>query len=471
MSFSTLPFLFYFLPAFLAVYYIVPARFRNAVLALGSLLFYWLSAGTGALLVLVALILVNFAAGRLIEDAHGDERRAWLILALACDVGSLFYFKYMGWFLENLGRLTNTDFSFFRVALPLGVSFYVFQSIAYVADVYRGDAEAERSLLDYAAFQAMFPQLVMGPILRLRDVSAELHTNRPFSRAAVESGFSLFVVGLGCKVVLADQLASLWTALERIGFAYLSAPLAWFGAVGYSLQLYYDFAGYSLMAMGLARMLGFVIPRNFDLPYCSRSISEFWRRWHITLGTWFRDYLYIPLGGSRRGKWRTVRNKLIVFFCTGLWHGAGWTYILWGLWHGVLVSGEGLLKAPIEKLHQKRGGRVVMHVYTLLAVILGFAMFRASSVQQGFLLIARMFSFAGAGAAGLLAAEEILTGARIAALVGGTVLSLPVVPALTRRCTGRGWEIVWNVLALLGLLAAILALSGGSFTPFIYQQF
>lgn len=471
MSFSTLPFLFYFLPAFLAVYYIVPARFRNAVLALGSLLFYWLGAGTGALLVLVALILVNFAAGRLIEDAHGDERRAWLILALACDVGSLFYFKYMGWFLENLGRLTNTDFSFFRVALPLGVSFYVFQSIAYIADVYRGDAEAERSLLDYAAFQAMFPQLVMGPILRLRDVSAELHTKRPFSRAAVESGFSLFVVGLGCKVVLADQLASLWTALERIGFAYLSAPLAWFGAVGYSLQLYYDFAGYSLMAMGLARMLGFVIPRNFDLPYCSRSISEFWRRWHITLGIWFRDYLYIPLGGSRRGKWRTVRNKLIVFFCTGLWHGAGWTYILWGLWHGVLVSGEGLLKAPMEKLRQKRGGRVVMHVYTLLAVILGFAMFRASSVQQGFLIIARMFSFAGAGAAGLLAAEEILTGARIAALVGGTVLSLPVVPALTRRCTGRGWEIVWNILALLGLLAAILALSGGSFTPFIYQQF
>ena len=205
MSFSTLPFLFYFLPAFLAVYYIVPARFRNAVLALGSLLFYWLGAGTGALFVLLALILVNFAAGRLIEDAHGDERRAWLILALACDVGSLFYFKYMGWFLENLGRLTNTDSSFFRVALPLGVSFYVFQSIAYVADVYRGDAEAECSLLDYAAFQAMFPQLVMGPILRLRDVSAELHTKRPFSRAAVESGFSLFVVGLGCKVVLAGS--------------------------------------------------------------------------------------------------------------------------------------------------------------------------------------------------------------------------------------------------------------------------
>ena len=199
MSFSTLPFLFYFLPAFLAVYYIVPARFRNAVLALGSLLFYWLGAGTGALLVLVALILVNFAAGRLIEDAHGDERRAWLILALACDVGSLFYFKYMGWFLENLGRLTNTDFSFFRVALPLGVSFYVFQSIAYIADVYRGDAEAERSLLDYAAFQAMFPQLVMGPILRLRDVSWSCTRSVPSPARRSRAAFRFLWSGLAAR--------------------------------------------------------------------------------------------------------------------------------------------------------------------------------------------------------------------------------------------------------------------------------
>ena len=173
-------------------------------------------------------------------------------------------------------------------------------------------------------------------------MSAELHTKRPFSRAAVESGFSLFVAGLGCKVVLADQLASLWTALERIGFAYLSAPLAWFGAVGYSLQLYYDFAGYSLMAMGLARMLGFVTPRNFDLPYCSRSISEFWRRWHITLGIWFRDYLYIPLGGNRRGRARTALNLAIVWALTGLWHGASWNFVLWGVYFGILLVLEKL---------------------------------------------------------------------------------------------------------------------------------
>ena len=285
------------------------------------------------------------------------------------------------------------------------------------------------------------------------------------------AGLRRLVRGLLKKLLLAESAAAVANAVYALAPEQLGMGLAWLGAVSYCFQIFFDFSGYSDMAIGIGMLFGFEFPENFNYPYVSGSVSEFWRRWHMTLNRWFVDYLYIPLGGSRRGKWRTVRNKLIVFFCTGLWHGAGWTYILWGLWHGVLVSGEGLLKAPIEKLRQKRGGRIVMHVYTLLAVILGFAMFRASSVQQGFLLIARMFSFAGAGAAGLLAAEEILTGARIAALVGGVILSMPVVPALTRRCTGRGWEIVWDVLALLGLFAAILALSGGSFTPFIYQQF
>ena len=469
MSFSTLPFLFYFLPAFLAVYYIVPARFRNAVLALGSLLFYWLSAGTGALLVLVALILVNFAAGRLIEDAHGDERRAWLILALACDVGSLFYFKYMGWFLENLGRLTNTDFSFFRVALPLGVSFYVFQSIAYVADVYRGDAEAERSLLDYAAFQAMFPQLVMGPILRLRDVSAELHTNRPFSRAAVESGFSLFVVGLGCKVVLADQLASLWTALERIGFAYLSAPLAWFGAVGYSLQLYYDFAGYSLMAMGLARMLGFVIPRNFDLPYCSRSISEFWRRWHITLGIWFRDYLYIPLGGSRKGKARQLLNILIVWLATGLWHGAAWTFVLWGLWFAVLLLLEKLALLPVLEKH-----RVLGHVYTLFFVTLGFVLFDADTAAQAFSRIGAML---GAGRLPLSSAQAVYYlksygPLLVLGILCATPLPKMIVAKLRKsKAAATALDVLEPLCVLIPLLLGTAFLVDGSFNPFLYFRF
>ena len=326
----------------------------------------------------------------------------------------------------------------------------------------------QKNIAAFGTYVTLFPQLIAGPIVRYADVDDQLR-ERTHSLTLFASGCRTFICGLAKKILLANAAGAMWNSLSAA--VEPDALGAWLAIVFYTFQIYFDFSGYSDMAIGMGRMMGFNYPENFNYPYVSGSVSEFWRRWHMTLNRWFVDYLYIPLGGSRRGKWRTVRNKLIVFFCTGLWHGAGWTYILWGLWHGVLVSGEGLLKAPIEKLHQKRGGRVVMHVYTLLAVILGFAMFRASSVQQGFLLIARMFSFAGAGAAGLLAAEEILTGARIAALVGGTVLSLPVVPALTRRCTGRGWEIVWNVLALLGLLAAILALSGGSFTPFIYQQF
>ena len=464
MSFSTLPFLFYFLPAFLAVYYIVPARFRNAVLALGSLLFYWLGAGTGALLVLVALILVNFAAGRLIEDAHGDERRAWLILALACDVGSLFYFKYMGWFLENLGRLTNTDFSFFRVALPLGVSFYVFQSIAYVADVYRGDAEAERSLLDYAAFQAMFPQLVMGPILRLRDVSAELHTKRPFSRAAVESGFSLFVVGLGCKVVLADQLASLWTALERIGFAYLSAPLAWFGAVGYSLQLYYDFAGYSLMAMGLgpyARLCrsratstcptAHARSRNSGGAGTSRSAS------------WFRDYLYIPLGGSRNGKRRLLLSLFVVWTLTGLWHGAAWNFVLWGLVLFVFIALEKFCIGSFLERH-----RFLSRLYFLFLIPQTWVVFRISDLGELGDYFSRLYPFLSSG-------ESVFAGDLLRQLESywwlfalGILLATPWPRRFYEKY--RATPLVWLPLFAVFWLCLYL-IATGTGNPFLYARF
>lgn len=465
MLFSGIPFLFYFLPCVLLVYFIVPQKGRNAVLLAASLFFY----GWGEpkfLLFMVFSIVQGYVFARLI--GRGRRKKLFLTLSLVLSFALLGYCKYADFFIENFNAVTGLSLPLLKIALPIGISFYTFQIASYEIDVYRGDVAAQHNFIDFAAYVAMFPQLIAGPIVRYRDITPQLK-ERTHSLEAAASGASRFAVGLGKKVLVANVLAQLVSAYKAS--AEQTALYAWLYAIAFTLQIYFDFSGYSDMAIGLGRIFGFTFPENFRYPYIAKSITEFWRRWHMSLGTWFRDYLYIPLGGSRRGKWRTVRNKLIVFFCTGLWHGAGWTYILWGLWHGVLVSGEGLLKAPIEKLRQKRGGRVVMHVYTLLAVILGFAMFRASSVQQGFLLIGRMFSFAGAGAAGLLAAEEILTGARIAALVGGTVLSLPVIPALTRRCTGRGWEIVWNVLALLGLLAAILALSGGSFTPFIYQQF
>ena len=469
MLFSSIPFLFYFLPCVFVLYFLVPMRWKNTVLLLASLFFYaW---GEPKFVVfMLASIVQGYVLARLVEKYRADRGRAklFLTLSLVFSLGLLGYCKYADFFLSGFNALTGLHIPLLRVALPIGISFYTFQILSYVVDVYRGDVKAQRNFIDLAAYIAMFPQLIAGPVVRYSDIASQLE-HRTHSLADVAAGARRFVLGLGKKVLLANVFYELITTFKASGDR--SVLFYWLYAAACVLNIYFDFSGYSDMAIGIGMLFGFEFPENFNYPYVSGSVSEFWRRWHMTLNRWFVDYLYIPLGGSRRGKWMTVRNKLIVFFCTGLWHGAGWTYILWGLWHGVLVSGEGLLKAPIEKLRQKRGGRVVMHVYTLLAVILGFAMFRASSVQQGFLIIARMFSFAGAGAAGLLAAEEILTGARIAALVGGTVLSLPVVPALTRRCTGRGWEIVWNAIALLGFLAAILALSGGSFTPFIYQQF
>ena len=346
------------------------------MLALGSLLFYWLGAGTGALLVLVALILVNFARGAADRDAHGDERRAWLIPRAR--VRWAVSFISSTWLVSGKSGQTDEYRLFlFRVALPLGVSFYVFQSIAYVADVYRGDAEAERSLFGLRRLSGDVPQLVWGshpaPARCERGAS---HEASLLPRGGRERLFA-FVVGLGCKVVLADQLASLWTALERIGFAYLSAPLAWFGAVGYSLQLYYDFAGYSLMAMGLARMLGFVIPRNFDLPYCSRSISEFWRRWHITLGIWFRDYLYIPLGGSRNGKRRLLLSLFVVWTLTGLWHGAAWNFVLWGLVLFVFIALESSASAAFLERH-----RFLSRLYFLFLIPQTWVVFRISDLGE-----------------------------------------------------------------------------------------
>ena len=463
MSFSTLPFLFYFLPVFLTAYYLSPAIWRNLVLGAGSLLFYYLGAGTGGTLTLLALIVINFSAARLIEDAHGDERKAFTVLALACDFGSLFYFKYMGWFLENLGKLTETDLSFFHVALPLGVSFYVFQSAAYVIDVYRGDADAERSLINYTAFQAMFPQLTMGPILRLRDVHSELHARRSFRRENLEDGFSLFVVGLGCKVILADQLATLWTALERIGFAYLSTPLAWFGAVGYSLQLYFDFSGYSLMAMGLGRMLGFAIPRNFDLPYCSRSISEFWRRWHITLGTWFRDYLYIPLGGSRRGKARLLWSLFVVWTLTGLWHGAAWNFVVWGLVLFFLIALEKFVLGSFLARH-----RLLSHLYFLFLIPQTWVIFRISDLGELSAYFSRLYPFFSSG-------ESVFAGDLLRQLESywwlfalGILLSTPWPRRFYERF--RSTPLVWIPLFAVFWLCIYL-ISTGTGGEFLYARF
>ena len=388
MSFSDLTFLFYFLPLFFAVYYIVPLRFKNAVLALGSAAFYFLGAGVRDCALLGASVVLHYALARGMEGRTLRARRALLVFGLCVDLFGLVYFKYAAFLLENLGKLTGTAFSLVELALPLGISFYLFQSVGYLIDVSRG-RPAEKSFVDFSAFVLAFPQLTMGPILRYDEWRGALKS-RTIAREDVFLGFECFAVGLCFKVLLADQLAPLWASLERIGYGYLSTPLAWLGAVSYSLQLYFDFSGYSLMAMGLGQMLGLPVPRNFDLPYLSRSVSEFYRRWHITLGTWFRDYVYIPLGGSRNGKARTVLSLTVVWVFTGLWHGASWNFVLWGV---VLLCCILLEKFCIGSFLKEH--RVLSHVYLLFVIPQTWVIFRITRLSDVGAYFSRLFPFFG----------------------------------------------------------------------------
>ena len=388
MSFSDLTFLFYFLPLFFAVYYLVPFRCKNAVLVLGSAAFYFLGAGARDALLLGASVLFHFCLARAMDGKTVRTRKALLLFGLCADLFGLVYFKYAAFLLENLGKLTGQTFSPVHLALPLGVSFYLFQSAGYLIDVYRG-AQAERNPIDFSAFVLAFPQLTMGPILRYDEWRGTLK-ERMIARGDVLLGFECFAVGLCFKVLLADQLAPLWASLERIGYGYLSTPLAWLGAASYSLQLYFDFSGYSLMAMGLGQMLGLRVPRNFDLPYTARSVSEFYRRWHITLGTWFRDYLYIPLGGSRRGKARTALALAVVWVFTGLWHGASWNFVLWGVMLLAFILLEKFCIGSFLREH-----RLLSHLYLLFVIPQTWVVFRITKLSDVGAYFSRLFPFFG----------------------------------------------------------------------------
>ena len=457
MSFSDLTFLFYFLPLFFAVYYILPFRFKNAALVLGSFAFYFIGAGARDTLLLSGVLLLHYALARAMAGKEVRTRKALLIIALAADLFCLVYFKYAAFILENLGKLTGTAFSLVELALPLGVSFYLFQSAGYLIDVYRGE-EAEKNLIDYAAFTIAFPQLTMGPILRYREWRGALK-ERTITREDVFSGFELFVVGLCFKVLLADQLAPLWASLERIGYEYLSTPLAWLGAVSYSLQLYFDFSGYSLMGIGMGKMLGFDFPANFNYPYISASITEFWRRWHMTLSGWFREYVYIPLGGNRKGLKRQIMNLFIVELLTGIWHGANWNFICWGLYYFVLLAVEKLFLLP----HLQKG-RVWPHIYTLFLVVVGWAMFVGNDTGVSFGLLFQKLFIPSGGVSPLYFLRNY-----------GVLLIVSVI------CCTPLIEKIWNTLRrnVVTRCATILALLvvstayvvGSTNSPFLYFNF
>ena len=392
MVFNSVVFLFCFMPLALLLYYLAPGRAKNAVLLLESILFYcW--AGITWLPLIAVLVLVNYLAGLFLGRRQAGGRRLVLVLAVAVSAAALVFFKYTNFLIDTLNQIAGLGLSSltFLSVLPLGISYYIFKLISYVADVYTRKTEPERNPINFAAYVVFFPQLIVGPIVRYRDMAPALHTTR--GRCTVrqaEEGAAQFVFGLAKKVILADSIGALWTdiiAADGIGLANASLPLAWLGILAYSLQLYFDFSGYSQMSNGLSQMMGFTCPANFNLPYMATSITDFWRRWHITLSLWFRDYIYIPLGGNRRGAARQVFNMMVVWALTGFWHGANWNFLCWGLYYFVLlVIEKNLLLKHLQK------GKVWPRIYTLFFVVLGWGIFTANQPGAPLaLLVNRLF--------------------------------------------------------------------------------
>ena len=417
-------------------------RAKNICLLTASLLFY----GFGRLAdlpILVGLALINHLFGLFLC------RRRWVLaLGVLLDLGALLFYKLLC-----------------PASLPLGISFFTFQAISYLADAYRDPAQTSPRFLPLLQYLCFFPNLISGPLWKFKDMRPMLDDRRTTPEAAAK-GLRRFTVGLGKKLLLSAPLGLAVDAVYALDPSALDFRTAWLGAVCYALHLYLDFSGYSDMALGLGALFGFKLPENFDLPYLAVSISDFWRRWHISLSRWFRDYLYIPLGGNRGGTARTVANKLAVFLATGLWHGVSWTFVLWGLWHGLLSALETV--TPLKNTKRRWYGRI----YALLAVVTGFALFRAGTLAQGFGLIAKLFTGFSLTAASTRLLASALTNQVLLALLLGLLISAGIPVRLSRRLDGKsGSETLRFGLTLLLLTACIAALASGSFQPFIYQQF
>ena len=464
MRFSSLPFLFGFLPITLAIYFAVPLRWRNLALLLTSLVFY----GWGEpiyLGIMVLSILIDYTHGLLVERYRSRDKLArWFVAeSVILNLGLLGFFKYWDFFAENLSRLPGITLPALGLPLPIGISFFTFQTMSYTIDVYRRDAPAQRDIVAFGAYVTMFPQLVAGPIVRYREVAAELK-ERVNTTADFAAGAGRFTVGLAKKVLLANSIGALWDAeLAAQSAGMLTALGGWLGIAAYGFQIYFDFSGYSDMAIGMGRMLGFHFPENFARPYTAASVTEFWRRWHISLTTWFREYLYIPLGGSRRGTARTVRNIFIVWLCTGFWHGASWNFILWGLHFFLwLMLEKYLLKDFLQRLP-----RWLRHAYTLLVVFAGWGIFAMEdlSVCGGYFRVC----FGGGALWSAVDGYYLRTYAVLLVLL--TVGSANTVKAVWERLPERAREALAPVLMLAGLVLCTAYLVDGSYNPFLYFRF
>lgn len=472
MNFDSPFFLFCFLPLLLILHFVIRGeRARNILLLAAGLIFYSFGSISG-LALLAASAAVNYALGRFIEPGGGKKAR--LIFGIILNLAFLGAYKYLDFLLSGVSAVFGSSVKSMGLIAPVGISFFTFRSISYLMDVYRQKAEAERNFFKLLLYISFFPQLMAGPIARYGDFAARLR-GRSCTAEDTARGLRRLAIGLGKKLVISAVLGNVADAVFAFGSA-ADARLAWLGAVAYMLQIYFDFSGYSDMAIGLGGAFGFASPENFDYPYISCSITEFWRRWHISLSLWFRDYLYIPLGGNRRGNRRAALNKFIVFTLCGLWHGAAWTFIIWGAWHGALAAAEsiGSISKRIEKSAVRR---VVGRVYALFAVCLGFVMFRAAGVKEGFGMIGAMFGAAGQSAESTVLLHTVLNAESVFMIFLAIAAATPVFRRLYLALSARGGrfggavEHISYALTLLLFVLCLIRLAAGGFSPFIYFQF
>ncbi len=466
MVFSEIPFLLYFFPLFLLCYFISPARIKNLTLLIFSLLFYAWGEPVYILLLLLSSV-VDYVNGRALERFEGKKKIQviFLCISVAVNLGLMGIFKYAGLFIDTVNSVFGCGIKPVGLKLPLGISFFTFQTMSYSIDVYRRDVKAEHSFINYMTYVCMFPQLVAGPIVRYSDISEKLK-NRKTSVSDFCSGFVRFLMGLFKKVLIANQVGLLWNIVlaadER------SLAFAWLGLLAYSLQIYFDFSGYSDMAIGMGKMLGFSYPENFNYPYICTSITDFWRRWHMTLSGWFRDYVYIPLGGNRKGRARQMLNLAIVWALTGLWHGAAWNFLLWGMYFGLILIIEKLTGLP-KKLPKPIG-----RLYSLILIMLGWMIFAIEDLKKLAAYASDIFGFGANGFAGKEFFYQLNN--YLFVLLTGAVLCTPVFPKLAEKAKGN--ETAEKTLGIIGLLAGMLLtavciamLVADSYNPFLYFRF
>lgn len=464
MVFSSVEFLFYFLPIAILLCCVLPMRFKNPMLALTGLVFYaW--GEPVYVIVLIITSIINYVAG-LLMSRFGNKRKPVLVLLIILDLAILFIFKYTSFAITTINSIFNISIPDPGLPLPIGISFFTFQSMSYIIDVYRGTSKPQHNFVTFFAYIAMFPQIVAGPIVKYQDVEEQLE-QRTVTISKFSEGVTVFVIGLAKKVLLANNIGTIWSTVKAMDYSEMPALTAWIGIISFTFQIYFDFSGYSDMAIGLGKMLGFDFMENFNLPYLSKSVSEFWRRWHISLGSWFREYVYFPLGGSREGTLKTVRNLLIVWLLTGLWHGASWNFVLWGLWFGILIVIEHLGFSKVLKKLPKP----VSWLYTMLAVVIGWVFFDTDSLSLGVQYLGAMF---GAGGSFLTSSTSALLAEAAIPLALCLFFSSGATGNYISRLGGKDSKAVMAIIpiATAALLIACTAyLVNSSYNPFLYFNF